>query len=88
MEYVVEISDMHGDGVANEDFSHLISSLPLPVPNVGDNIYLPSGCGPDSKRSGEFTVVSRLFTYTPKERDIDACVHVQLFCREKDDGKK
>ncbi len=86
MEYVVEISDMHGDGVAIEDFSRLISSSPLPVPNVGDNIYLPNGCGTDGKQAGEFTVVSRVFTYTPEHRDIDACVHVELFCRNKDDG--
>ncbi len=81
MEHVVEIYDMHGDYIASEKFSVFESSTPIPIPNVGDCIYLPSGCGQDGKQSEDVKVSERQFSYTPKDQANDACVRVELYCK-------
>lgn len=78
--YMIEISDTRGDGIASQEFSQFETSTPIPIPNVGDLICLPSGCGTDGKQSQDVKVLNRLFTYTPESQNSDICVHVQLFC--------
>ena len=80
--YMIEISDTHGDGIASEEFSQFEASTSIPIPNVGDLIYLPSGCGADGKQSQEVKVLNRIFTYTPEDQNGDISVHVQLLCRD------
>ncbi len=81
MEYMLEISDMKGDGIASQEFSQFETTTPIPIPSVGDRIYLPGGCGPEGKNAKEVIVSERQFTYTPEGENDDAFVHVQLFCK-------
>ena len=83
MRYIVEISTMSGDGVAEEEYSRFVSSDQLPVPNVGDSICVTSGGGPDYKQAQMLKVAKRLFVYTPeRDQNIGLTVHVQLFCQD------
>ena len=80
MEYIVEISFMNGDGVADEQLSRFISPTPLPVANVGDFINVRSGGGPDFKQAQQLKVIRREFNYTPAIGNLEPAIHVQLFC--------
>jgi hypothetical protein len=80
MEYMVEISDVRGEGIATQEFCQFESTTPPLIPNVGDYIHLLSGCGLDGKQAPKVKVLKRLFTYHPKGQNSDSCVHVQLFC--------
>ena len=80
MKYRVDIYDMHEDYIASEEFSVLESSTPIPIPNVGDRIYVPSGSGPNSKQAKDLKVVERTFTYTPEFQNEDAYSRVELYC--------
>lgn len=81
MEYVVEISNMQGDGVAEREYSVIESSNPLPVPNVGDSIYVRSGGGSDYKQAQMLKVMHRRFTYMPEMGSAGPTAHVQLYCQ-------
>ena len=80
MKYRIDIYDRHEDYIASEEFSAFESSTPIPIPNVGDCIYLPSGFGPDGKQAKDVKVVKRQFTYTPKDQNDDAYARVELYC--------
>lgn len=80
MKYRVDIYDMHESYIASGDFSAFESSTPIPIPNVGDCIYVPSGCGPDGKQAKDVKVVKRQFTYTPASQNDDALARVELYC--------
>ncbi len=84
MEYIVEISFMDGDGVANEEYSRFFSPNPLPIANVGDHIIVNSGGGPDFKQVQELKVKRREFNYIPDSKGL--IVHVQLFCENVQDN--
>ena len=71
---------MHRDYIASEEFSVFESSTPIPIPNVGDCIYLPSGCGQDGKQSKDVKVSERQFSYTPKDQTGEAYARVELYC--------
>ena len=80
MEHVVVMSTMEGEAIAAGDYSCIRSENPLPVPNVGEKVYVPGGCGPDGQQAAFFEVVDRLFTYTPDE-NAEGRVRVELFCQ-------
>ena len=81
MKYRLDIYDTHGDYMASEEFSEFESSTPIPIPNVGENIHLPSGCGTDNKQAKDLKVVERQFTYTPPvSQNDDAWTRVELYC--------
>ncbi len=80
MNYRLDIYDTHKDYIASKEFSAFDSSTAIPIPNVGDCIYVPSGCGPDSKQAKDVKVVKRQFTYHPAVQNDDACVRVELYC--------
>ena len=80
MDYTVEISNMHGDDVAEEEHSVINSTDPLLVPNVGDSIYVQSGGGGDYKQAQMLEVKHRRFTYSSVREGI----HVQLFCEKSE----
>ena len=80
MKYRIDIYDTHEIYVASEEFSVFESPTPIPIPNIGDYIHLPNGCGPNGKQSKDVKVKKREFTYIPKGQNSDSCVRVQLFC--------
>ena len=81
MEYIVEISTMLGDGVADEEYSRFISSNPIPIANVGDHIIARNtGADPGEPGAQELKVMQREFTYTPRDDSTELSVHVVLFC--------
>jgi hypothetical protein len=82
MKYRIDIYDKNEDYIASEEFSVFESSTPMPIPNVGDCIYIPSGCGPDSKQAKDVKVLERQFTYRPKDKNDDAWSRVELYCSE------
>lgn len=82
MDYVVEISYMNGDDVAESEHSVIESSSPLTVPNVGDSIHVQSGAGSDYKHAQMLEVKHRRFTYLREMRDTGPQIHVQLFCEK------
>jgi len=82
MEYIVEISNMQGEDVAEGDFSLIESSDPIPIANVGDHIIVNSGGGPDFKQAQELKVIRREFNYIPEFGDLKRAVRVQLFCQD------
>jgi hypothetical protein len=80
MKYRIDIYDIHWDYVASESFSVFEESTPIPIPNVGECIYIPSGCGRDDKQAKDVKVVERKFTYTPKDQNDEAYARVELRC--------
>jgi N-acetylneuraminic acid mutarotase len=80
MKYKLDIYDTHEDYIASEEFSMFESSTPIPIPNVGDCIYVPSGCGSDSKQAKDVKVAKRLFTYHPGDQNDEAYARVELYC--------
>ena len=83
MQYIVEISFMNGDGVADEEYSRFVSSAPIPIANVGDDIIARNtGAGPGEPGAQQLKVMQRLFTYTPDSDSEELTVHVQLFCEK------
>lgn len=80
MKYRIDIYDTHGVYISNEKFSVFESSNHIPIPNVGDIIYAPSGCGPDNNKSKDVKVVKRQFTYTPEDKNGDSSTRVELYC--------
>ena len=86
MDNLIEISYMNGDGVAEEEYSRISTSDPLPVPGVGDCIYIGSGGGHDCTQGQILEVTERLFTYIPEQGSSDPAVHVQLFCQNAPKG--
>jgi len=79
MEYTVDILTISGEFVAEDKYSQFVSSDPLLVPNVGDLIYVPTGCGLDYKQAQTLKVMKRQFTYAPGS---ELAVHVELFCQD------
>ena len=84
MQYIVEISYMNGDDVAEQEHSQIESTEPLTVPNVGDIIYIQSGGGADYKQAQMLKVMQRQFTYIRKMGSVDPAIHVQLFCEKSE----
>ena len=82
MEYIVEISNMQGDGLAEREESLIESQNPFPVPNVGDQIYVQSGGGSDYKQAQTLNVKKRQFSFHPERGSSEPAVHVQLFCQD------
>jgi len=80
MKYRIDIYDRHEDYIASDKYSAFESSTPIPIPNIGDSIYLPNGCGPDGKQSKDVEVKKRQFTYTPEGQNEDAYTRVELYC--------
>lgn len=70
MNYLVEISAMNGDGLADEHLSRFESNTPIPAPAAGDRVIY-SGV--------EYIVASRLFTFYGNLGDVT--YHIQVFCR-------
>ena len=80
MQYIVEISYMNGDDVAEQEHSQIESTDPLTVPNVGDSIYVQSGGGADYKQAQMLEVKHRRFTFIREMHSSETAIHVQLFC--------
>jgi len=87
MEYVVELSMDGGTGVADREYSIFESDVPLPVPNPGDHVYVPSGGGPSGDRPQKLKVVHRLFMYKSAGERTPACAHVQVFYEDACPGE-
>lgn len=84
MKYVLEICDRDGTGIADEEHSLIESDTPLPIPNVGDEVYFPDGAGPTGNQAGVVEVVNRTFTFCPATKREDAYVQIQVFCKESE----
>lgn len=69
-EYVLEISDMTGDGLGEEPHTLIESGSPIPIPNVGDRVSLPGVMAEVKKR--EFSVYG----------EDPIAIKVQVFCKE------
>jgi len=75
MKYIVELSDMSGDGLANSACSLFESPTPIPAPNVGDELIVYGSPG-ESESAQKVQVINRLFHV---EEDL---FHIQVFCKE------
>ena len=83
MKYLLEISDMAGSGIADEERARVESDTPIPVPDVGDEIYLPSSTGSAPDRDLTVKVFKRLFIFSPATDREDATAHIQVFCKDQ-----
>jgi hypothetical protein len=81
MRYMLELSNMHGDGLADDPLNRFESDTPITLPATGDRIIV-SGA--------EYIVASRLFTfYEFKEKGKGHVMqHVQVFCRDRAEEQK
>ena len=68
IEYILEFSDEHGDGLSED--SIVTSATPLPIPNRGEVVHLPTVSA---------TVLRREFRICDGGNVIG--IQVQLFCR-------
>ncbi len=77
MKYLLEIVNKEGVGISDEKHSFLESDTAIPIPNVGDKIYLPKEM--DSSAIC-VEVVNREFILFFKQNELTA--QVQVFCKE------
>ena len=70
MKYILELSTMSGDGLAEEQWSLFESDTPLPIPNVEDRIVIQGRAATVVKRA------LRIFGTDP------LTMHFQVLCRD------
>jgi len=76
MKYIVELSDMSGDGLTDSECSSRFESpTPIPAPNVGDELIV-SGSSGKSGSAQKVQVINRRF-YIEEDS-----FHIQVFCEE------
>jgi hypothetical protein len=85
MKYILEISNMQGDPIADEDDDYegpIESDTPIPIPSEGEIIQFSN--------QHSVKVVKRIFAYLSAKRpEDDATAYVWVLCEDvKASGKK